>query len=172
MPGTICAGDHPVGEIAALVDLEAAEHRHVEMSAADDAEAHGAVDRGGAGHRGDEAAARVGEVWIFHAFGRAGAKADHAVLGLEENVDVLRQVIGDEARQSDAEIDQHLRLHLLGDAPRDHFLGVHHSALSRRWVTSTPGVLTESGEITPTGTICCGSAMTTSPASAMIGLKL
>ena len=51
-------------------------------------------------------------------------------------------------------------------------LSVDQKALSKRWVTSKPGVLTELGEMTPTGTIVCGSAMTTSAASAMIGLKL
>ena len=51
-------------------------------------------------------------------------------------------------------------------------LGVHQKALSNRWVTRMPGVLTESGEMTPTGTIVCGSAMTTSAASAITGLKL
>ena len=35
-----------------------------------------------------------------------------------------------------------------------------------------PGVLTASGGITPTGTNVCGSAITTSAASAMTGLKL
>ena len=51
-------------------------------------------------------------------------------------------------------------------------LSVHQKALSNRWVTRMPGVLTESGEMTPTGTIVCGSAMTTSAASAITGLKL
>ncbi len=131
-----------------------------------------AVDRGRARHGGDIAAAGVGEVRVLHALGRPGAEPDDAVLRLEEHVHVLGQVVGDEARQSDAQIDQHVGLHLLGDAPRDDFLGVHQKALSSRWVTRTPGVLTESGEMTPTGTMVCGSAMTTSPASAMIGLKL
>jgi hypothetical protein len=142
------------------------------MAAANEAEAHGAVDRGRARHGGDEAAAGVGQVGILHALRRAGSEADHAVLRLEEHVDVLGQIIRDQARQSDAEVDQHLRLHLLGDAARDDFLAVHQKALSSKWVTSTPGVLTLSGGMTPTGTIVCGSAMTTSPASAMIGLKL
>ena len=142
------------------------------MPAADEAEAHRAVDRGRARHGGDEAAAGVGEIRILHALGRAGTEADDAVLGLEEHVDVLRQVMGDQARQPDAEVDQRVRLHLLGDAAGDDLLGVHQKALSNRWVTRMPGVLTESGEMTPTGTIVCGSAMTTSAASAMIGLKL
>src|SRR5262249_18318002 len=137
-----------------------------------EAEAHRAVDRGCARHRGDIAAPGVGEVRVLHALRRAGAEPDDAILRLEEHMDVLRQIVGDQARQSDAEIDQHGRLHLLSDAAGDDFLGVHQKALSSKWVTSTPGVLTESGEMTPTGTIVCGSAMTTSPASAMIGLKL
>ena len=70
------------------------------------------------------------------------------------------------------EVDQRVRLHLLGDPAGNDLLGVHQKALSNRWVTRMPGVLTESGEMTPTGTIVCGSAMTTSAASAITGLKL
>ena len=63
---------------------------------------------------------------------------------------------------------------LAGHPPGDHLLRIHraHAARSSRWSTSTPGVLTKSGGITPTGTISSGSAITVSPASAMIGLKL
>ena len=63
---------------------------------ADEAEAHRAVDPGRARHRGYEAAAGVGEVRILHALGRAGTEADDAVFGLEEHVDILRQVMGNQ----------------------------------------------------------------------------
>ena len=82
---------------------------------------------------------------VLHAFRRTRPEADHAVLRLEEDVHVLWQMVGDEARQADAEVDQHLRLDFLRDALSDDVLVVHQMALSRRWVTSTPGVLTASG---------------------------
>ena len=61
MPGTILPGDHPVGEMARAVDLQGAEHRHVEVPAADQAERHRAVERAGAGQRADRPSARVGQ---------------------------------------------------------------------------------------------------------------
>ena len=38
-------GDHPVSEMSLLVDLKSAEHRHIDMTATDQAEGHGAVER-------------------------------------------------------------------------------------------------------------------------------
>ena len=80
------AGDHPVGEMPRLIDLQAAEHREVEMAAADQAERHGAVERAGAGQRGDRPAARVGQRRMRHAFLGRRAGADQPVLGLEEHL--------------------------------------------------------------------------------------
>ena len=50
MPGTILPGTVQLAEVAAFVDLQAAQDRHVEMAAADQPEAQRAVDRRGAGH--------------------------------------------------------------------------------------------------------------------------
>ena len=81
--------DHPVGELSGLIDLQAAEHREVEMAAADEAERHGAVERAGAGQRGDRTAARVGQHGMRHAFLGRSAGADQPILGLEENMHAL-----------------------------------------------------------------------------------
>ena len=87
---------------------------------------------------------------------------------------IARQMVRDQARQADAEVDEHPRPDLPRHPSGDHLLRVDagHAARSSRWSTSTPGVLTKSGGITPTGTIRSGSAITVSAASAMIGLKL
>ena len=59
--GNHLARNHPVGEHAALVDLQAAEHGDVDVAAADQAEREGAVKGAGAGDGADEAAARVSQ---------------------------------------------------------------------------------------------------------------
>ena len=40
------AGDHPVGEVAGRIDLQAAKHGNVDMAAANQAERHRAVESG------------------------------------------------------------------------------------------------------------------------------
>ena len=84
-------------------------------------------------------------------------------------MDVPGQVVGDQARQPDAQVDQHVRLHLLGDPAGDDFLGrPSESSLQQVGHQNARG-LDRTGEITPTGTIICGSAITTSAASARMG---
>jgi hypothetical protein len=123
--GRELARDHPVGEPAELVDLQPAQHRHVEVAAADEAERHRAVDASGTRDGGDEAAAGIGQVGILHAFGRPHAQADDAVLGLQVDVHARWQVAGHLGRQANAEIDQRPGPDLLRDASRDQFLRVH-----------------------------------------------
>jgi L-aminopeptidase/D-esterase-like protein len=77
------------GEVAALIDLQAAEDRDVKMAAADEAERHCAVERAGAGQRCHRTAAGVGQGRMSHAFFRRRSGADQAVLGLEEHMRVL-----------------------------------------------------------------------------------
>ena len=102
------------------------------MTAADEPEAHGAVDRCCAWNGGHEPAAGVGQVRILHALWRPGAKPDDAVFGLEKYMGVLGQIIGDHARQTDAEIDEGPRFDFRGDAAGDDFFCVHQAALARR----------------------------------------
>jgi len=102
----------------------------------------------------------------------ARAQADHTVFGLKEDIRIRGQVIGDQAWQADAQIDEVAGFDFQRDAARDDFLRIHQAALSSRWSISAPGVLTTSGGITPTGTINWGSAITVSAASAITGLKL
>jgi hypothetical protein len=59
------AGDHPVGEIAVLGDLHAAEDREIDVPAADHRERLGAVEERGAGHGGDRLLAGVDQVRIL-----------------------------------------------------------------------------------------------------------
>ena len=125
MPGTILLGDHPVGQPSLLIDLQAAEHREVEMTAANEAERHGAVERAGAGQCRDRTAARVGQRGMRHAFFGRRAGADQSILGLEENMHAVRQIVRDQRRNPDAEIDEHARSKLPGNPTRDDGLRFH-----------------------------------------------
>ncbi len=116
--------NHPVREVATLIDLQSAKHGHVKMSAPDQSEAHGAVNRRGARHRGHKASSRIGQICIFHAFGRPCTQADHAVFRLEIDAVTRRYEGCNEARQSDAEVDEHARLDLARHAPRDDLLRI------------------------------------------------
>ena len=118
-------GDHPVGQSAGLIDLQATEHREVEMTAANEAERHGAVEGAGAGERRHRTAARVGQRGMRHPLLRRRAGADQTVLGLEENMQALRHVVRDQRRNSNAEIDEHARRKLPGDPTRDDRLRFH-----------------------------------------------
>ena len=114
-------------------------------------EARRAVETGGARQRRDEAAASVDEIAILHSIRRRRTEADKAIFALHGDGHSLRDETRHESRQADSKIDEHAVAQLQGDAARDDFLGVHQRALPTMCVTSTPGVRTASGGMTPTG---------------------
>ena len=119
MPGTILFGNHPIGEMSGLIDLEAAQDREVEMSTSNETERHRAVERGSPGQRGDGSAAGVREHGMRHAFLGWSAGPDQPVFGLEEDMQPFRDVICHRRRDPNAQIDEHACLEFPGDAPRD-----------------------------------------------------
>ena len=121
------AGDHPVGEMAVGIDLQAAEHGDVDMAAADQPERHRAVEGRSTRQRADRLAAGVGQQRMRHALLGNRAGADQSVLGLEEHVHAFGHVIRDQRRNADAEIDEVAGPKLLRDAPRDDGLCIHGS---------------------------------------------
>ena len=88
------------------------------MAAADQAEGHGGVDEAAAG---DNAGGRAAGVHIVDGIGvlTGGGGADGAVLGLEGHMDALRQIVGDQGGQTDAQVDHIAVLQLLGHAGGD-----------------------------------------------------
>ena len=100
------AGDRPVGEMASRVDLQAAEHGDVDMAAADQAERHRAVEGAGARQRADRPAAGIGQQRMRHALLRNRPGADQSVLGLKEHVEAGGNVVGDQRRNADPQIDE------------------------------------------------------------------
>ena len=121
------AGDHPVGEMTAGIDLQAAKHGDVDMAAADQAERHRAVEGGRARQRTDRLAAGIGQQRMRHALFGDGTGADQPVLGLEEDVQPFGHVVRDQRRNADAEIDEIAGSKLLRHAPGDDGLCIHGS---------------------------------------------
>src|SRR6185437_9795091 len=107
------------------VDLQAAEHRNVDMAAADQGERHCAVEGRRPRKRADRSAARIGQQGMRHALLRNRPSADQTVLRLEEYVEFRRHIVCDQSRNADAEIDQVSRTKLERDAPCYDGLGVH-----------------------------------------------
>jgi hypothetical protein len=129
--GNHAARHHPVGEPSHLIDLKAPQHRQVQMAAADEAEGHGAVEGRSARQGADRAASGVGELLVLEPLFRQREHADDAVLRLEEDLDVARQIGGDERREADAEIDEVSLLELARDASGDQGFFIHRAAPSR-----------------------------------------
>ena len=131
----------------------------------------------GARQLGDRLLAGVDEVGVLLARLGVGPDAEHAVLGVQHDRDALRDVVGDQRRHADAEVDVVAVLHLLRGAPHDALaLGVGLDARRRRapsasrsasrsaapWkmrCTKMPGVTTASGSSAPAGTSSSTSAI-------------
>jgi hypothetical protein len=126
------ARNHPVREPTLHVDLQATQYGHVDVAATDQAERHRAVERARARDGSHGPATRIGETRLGHRFLGNGSGADQSVLGLKEDADTLRNVIGDQRGNADAEVHQHAVAQLEGDASRDDRLCVHDQILAIR----------------------------------------
>ncbi len=101
------------------------------MAASDHREAGGAVEERRPVNRGDGLLAGVDQVGIFVALHRKGADAQQAVLGVEDYVDPLGDVVRHEGRDADAQVDVHAVLELAGGPLRQLFSGKCHGSCSR-----------------------------------------
>src|SRR5260221_14461901 len=127
---------------------------------------------------------------LINAGRRRRAHAEDAVFAMQENLAVLRQMIGHHGRQPDAEIDIGAFGNILGDA-RGHLVAVpfvHAASFDVSFLnpagpvalratltmrcTKMPGVTTASGSRAPSSTTSCTEAMVSLAALAMIGPKL
>src|SRR3954468_4357339 len=79
------AGHHPVGEVALLADLHAAEHREIDMPAADHREAGGAVEKAGLRKLADRLFAGVDEVGIYLVIIGERSDAQHSIFALQRD---------------------------------------------------------------------------------------
>jgi hypothetical protein len=99
------AGDHPVGDVAVLVDFQRAQDGVVHMTAPDDGKRGAGVEEAAAGHDGDWLTAGVDQVGIH--LGRIGgrrAQAHKAVIRLKQLLDAFGNVVGHLGRHAVAEM--------------------------------------------------------------------
>src|SRR5260221_7194239 len=139
----------------------------------------------------------VDQVGVFFAFIGERAHAEHAVLALKVHVDAVGNVVRDQRRNTDAEVDVVAVAQLFRGTRCHLFTGPGHGAIllsvryaagrgrvlrnSMRFLalptsmmrfTKIPGVWIWSGSISPAGTRCSTSATVIFAAVAIIGLKL
>ncbi|MCY1378771.1 hypothetical protein D9M69_664340 [compost metagenome] len=88
----------PVGQVTVGGDLEGAQHADVQMAAAHHAEGVGVVEKRCARFQADRFLAGVDHVPVLFAGLGAGPAAEHAVLAVQEDVLVRRQVVGHQRR--------------------------------------------------------------------------
>src|SRR5947199_6859144 len=170
------------------------------MAAAHHAEGIGRGEIAGGRQFAHRLLAGIDQVGIFLALVRERAHAKHAVLALQHDVHSVRNVVRDQRRNADAEIDVIAVAQFLCRARGHLIAGPGHqtstpvaagaAALSGRGrvlrnsmrllaaptstmrLTKMPGVWMWSGSIWPAGTRCSTSATVTLAAVAIIGLKL
>src|ERR1700742_828296 len=143
--------------------------------------------------------ARVDKVGVFLALIGKRSHAEHAVLALQRHVDAVGNVVGNQRRDADAEIDVKAVAQFLGGAGGHLFAGPGHQTslpvaaaaapvgrgrvlrnsirflavpTSTMRLTKMPGVWMWSGLSSPAGTRCSTSATVIFAAVAIIGLKL
>lgn len=111
------AGDHPVGQVARLAHLHRTENRQVDLAAANHRKALIAAEDGAAGQRGHGLLACVDQVGIHFVFHGKRTDAQHAVFALQPDF-LVAGVVGNQRRDTDAEVDVETVLQLLGSARR------------------------------------------------------
>src|SRR5690606_25189255 len=164
----------PVGEVAALGNLERAEEREVEMAAADHGEAVAVGEEAAARKQRDRLLRCVDEVAVLLALRRRRPDAEDAVLAVEDDLAPRRDEVGDERRQADAEIDVAAVGDVLRGAPCDLAAAERlHSGSPTSTTRSTkmPGVTIASGSRAPSSTVSFTSTTVRSAAIAITGLK-
>jgi hypothetical protein len=112
------ARDRPVGDVADDRDLHGTQDRGVDLAAADHPEARRGVEEGSALAQGDRLLAGVDQVGVDILLEGIGADAEDAVLGLQDDLDVVGDIVGDQRRQADPEVDVGPVRQLLGGAGR------------------------------------------------------
>ena len=117
------AWDHPVGDVSFLGDLHGAQDAHVDVSASDHGEGLGRCERSRAGAGGDGLFACVDQIGVDVFFGREGSDPEESVLRLKPDIHPVGDVIGDECRHPDPEVDNVAVLQLLSCPFGDVFAG-------------------------------------------------
>src|SRR5437762_2387936 len=133
-----------------------------------------------AGEQADRLLAGVDQVFVFLAGRRFGTDAENAVLAVQDDLAPLRQVIGHQRRQADAEIDvralgnvaRHARGHLIAIELFHQAAFLRDGAILITRCTKMPGVTITSGSSAPSSTVSRTCTTVHRAAAAMIGAKL
>ena len=133
------AGNHPVGEVSFGVDLKAAEDRYVDVTAPDQSERHRAVEDACARQGTDRPSAGIGKQGVGHALLRNGSGADQSVLRLKKYLEIGRNEVCDQRRNSDAEIDEVTCAKFACNPSRDDRLSIHGSPVGDEVVDERRG---------------------------------
>src|SRR5262249_32158261 len=104
-----------------FVDLHRSEDAQVDVPAADHGERIGAGEIRSAWHLGHGFFARIDQVSIFLPFDRIRANTEHAVLALQHHMNPGWDIIGDQCRHANTEIDIEAITQLAGNALDDAF---------------------------------------------------
>ena len=168
----------PIGEVAHARDLKRAQHGQIDMTAAHHRKGRHVIGDRGAGHEAHEFLAGIDDVGVVRSIrGRIG-HADNAILAVQDDLTIRRQVLRDQRRHADAEIDVgavgNVARDELGDLYAGEFFPSGHCGFrhSTTRCTKMPGVITCSGGKAPSGTISCTCATAVLAAMHMTGPKL
>src|SRR5216117_780649 len=146
----------------------------------------GVLEVRAAGQQGDGFFSRIDQIHVLPPGRGRRPHSQYAVLAVQENLAVLRQVVPDQRRHADTEIHIRTLGNVLGDARGDLLAGefrVAHAAFSASSrcglrgtfttrVTKIPGVTMHSGSSAPSSTVSYTCAMVHFAALAMVGPKL
>src|ERR1700746_3229634 len=84
--------DHPIGEIALLIDFHCAQNAEINVAAADHGEGIGTGEVGRASDLADGFLAGIDQIGVFFSLERVRTDAKHAIFALQHNVHAGRDV--------------------------------------------------------------------------------
>ena len=107
----------PIGEVALLGDFEGTHQRHVDVAAPDHQEGVVVMEERPARKQARGALAGIDEIWIDLVWRRRPSQAEDAVLAVEHDFAIGGDMVGNQRRKPDAEIDVGTIAEVLGSPP-------------------------------------------------------
>ncbi len=115
------SGDHPIGQVPAQGNLHRAQNRQIDMPAADHRKRVRARKEACARKRRHRLLPRVDQIRIDLILRRERPNPKQPILRVQRHVNILRNVVGHQRRNADAEVDVVPVLQLLSRALRHLF---------------------------------------------------